>query len=132
KLEVFSLTLYEIKKALQDAPDQARKDLKELVPQEYHAYLDLFDESNADHLPPHRPYDHWISLKDSNTAPPFSPMYSMSHNELEVVRKYIEDNMSKGFIRSSSSPAGAPVLFVKTKDASLRLCVDYRALNHLP
>src|SRR5690606_15916512 len=62
KLEVFSLTLYEIGKALQDVPTQAKKDLKELVPPEYHAYLDLFDKSNADHLPPHRPYDHRIQI----------------------------------------------------------------------
>lgn len=126
-LEVFSVTLAELK----NTPQAAQKDLRELVPEEYHSFLDLFDEAKSDKLPPRRPYDHKIPLKNPNSAPPFRPMYSMSHNELEVIRKYIEENLSKGFIRSSSSPAGAPVLFVKKKDGTLRLCVDYRALNEL-
>lgn len=46
-----------------------------------------------------------------------------------MLKDYIDENLSKGFIRQSSSPAGAPVLFVKKKDGSLRLCVDYRGLN---
>ena len=53
----------------------------------------------------------------------------MNRVELETLKAWIEDNLSKGFIRSSSSPAGAPVLFAKKADGSLRLCVDYRGLN---
>jgi len=49
--------------------------------------------------------------------------------ELQALRQWIDENLSKGFIRASSSPAGAPILFVKKKDGSLRLCVDYRGLN---
>ena len=41
----------------------------------------------------------------------------------------MDENLAKGFIRPSSSPAGSPILFVKKKDGSLRLCVDYRDLN---
>ena len=48
-----------------------------------------------------------------------------------MLREYIDDNLSKGFIRQSTSPAGAPILFVKKKDGSLRLCVDYRGLNRV-
>jgi transposase InsO family protein len=114
-----------------DDLEKPRTDPASLIPREYHTFLDLFDEAKSDQLPPHRPYDHKIPLKDSSSTPPFSPMYSMSHNELETVRKYIEENLSKGFIRSSSSPAGAPILFVKKKDGSLRLCVDYRGLNEI-
>jgi hypothetical protein len=53
----------------------------------------------------------------------------LSRTELEALRKWLEENLSKGFIRVSSSPAGAPILFVKKGDGSLRLCVDYRGLN---
>jgi hypothetical protein len=53
----------------------------------------------------------------------------MSRNELEVLKDWIEDNLKKGFIRPSSSPAASPVLFVKKPDGGLRFCVDYRALN---
>ena len=51
--------------------------------------------------------------------------------ELETLKKYLKDNLSKKFIRHSFSLAGAPVLFVKKADGSLRLCVDYRGLNEI-
>ncbi len=63
------------------------------------------------------------------SPPPFGPIYSLSRVELETLKTWLEDNLSKGFIRSSSSPAGTPILFVKKSDGSLRLCVDYRGLN---
>ena len=63
--------------------------------------------------------------------PPMGLMYSMSDSELAEVRKWITENLSKGFIRASSSSCASPILFVKEKDCSLRLCVDYRALNDI-
>jgi hypothetical protein len=48
---------------------------------------------------------------------------------LESCKKWLEENLDKGFIRASSSPAGAPILFVKKGDGSLRLVVDYRGIN---
>jgi Reverse transcriptase (RNA-dependent DNA polymerase) len=53
----------------------------------------------------------------------------MSHTELSALKSFLEENLAKGFIRPSSSPAGAPVLFMKKADGILRLCVDYRGLN---
>ena len=58
-------------------------------------------------------------------------MYSMSATELQEIHKWIEENLFKGFIRASSSSCASPILFVKKKDGSLRLCVDYRALNDI-
>ena len=58
-------------------------------------------------------------------------MYSMSDSELAEVRKWVEENMSKDFIRNRSSSCASPILFVKKKDGSLRLFVDYRALNDI-
>ncbi|KAI0995691.1 Transposon Tf2-9 polyprotein, partial [Podosphaera aphanis] len=55
----------------------------------------------------------------------------MSRDELIALKIYIQDNLEKGYIRASSSPAGAPVLFVKKSDGTLRLCVDYRRLNEI-
>jgi hypothetical protein len=49
--------------------------------------------------------------------------------ELVALREYIDENLSKNFIRHSKSPTGAPILFIKKKDGSLRMCVDYRGLN---
>jgi hypothetical protein len=55
----------------------------------------------------------------------------MSTNELEALKSYIDEMLGKGFIQSSNSPAGAPVLFVKKKNGTLRLCIDYQALNQI-
>ena len=107
-----------------------KKSLEEAIPKEYHDFLDVFSKESADKLPPHRPYDHKIPLHP-NTQPPFGPIYSLSEPELKALKDYIKENLEKGFIRSSSSPAGAPILFVKKKDGSLRLCVDYRGLNNV-
>lgn len=100
------------------------------VPQAYHDYLDVFSKTEADKLPPHRPFDHHITLQDGKT-PPFGPIYSLSEKELGVLREYLDENLTKGFVVPSESPAAAPILFVKKKDGSLRLCVDYRGLNKI-
>lgn len=57
------------------------------------------------------------------------PLYSMSKESLLVLRKTLTELLDKGFIQASSSPAGAPVIFVKKPGGGLRFCVDYRGLN---
>ena len=66
-----------------------------------------------------------------DTVPPYGPIYSLSEPELKVLKDYIDENLAYGFICHSSSPAGSPILFVKKKDGSLCLCVDYRGLNKI-
>ena len=55
----------------------------------------------------------------------------MAPLELKELKKQLEELLKKRFIRPSTSPWGAPVLFVKKKDGSLRLCIDYRQLNRV-
>ncbi|KAL0332911.1 UNVERIFIED_CONTAM: Transposon Tf2-12 polyprotein [Sesamum calycinum] len=57
--------------------------------------------------------------------------YRMAQVELQELKKQLEELLEKGFVRPSTSPWGAPVLFVKKKDGSMRLCVDYRQLNRV-
>jgi hypothetical protein len=76
----------------------------------------------------HRPYDYAIELQDG-TQPPFRPIYNLSQMKLTTLYDYIDKNLSKNFIWHSKSPAGAPILFVKKKDGSLRINVDYCGLN---
>jgi hypothetical protein len=57
------------------------------------------------------------------------PIYQLLEKESVVLRAYIDDNLKKGYIRHSNSPAGYPILYVPKKDGSLHLCVDYRQLN---
>jgi hypothetical protein len=102
--------------------------LEDMVPSEYHQYLHLFRKPTQFQLPPRRTHDHKIPLEPGK-APPFGPIYGLSEPELKALREYIDENLSRSFIRASSSPAAAPILFVRKKDGSLRLCVDYRALN---
>ena len=59
----------------------------------------------------------------------YGPIYPLTEEESQVLKEYIEENLKKGFIRPSESPAGYPVLFQKKKDGTLRLCIDYKKLN---
>lgn len=106
-----------------DKPPEENTDAK-IVPKEYHQYLDLFDKKSADTLPEHRSFDHHIPLKEGKN-PPFGPIYNLSKKELEALHEYLDENLKKGFIQPSESPAGVPILFVKKKDRSLRMCIDY-------
>ena len=58
-------------------------------------------------------------------------IYSLGAMELKTLKTYIEKNLANGFIRSSKSSAGAPILFDKKLDRSLRLHIDYWSLNNL-
>ena len=98
------------------------------IPSCYSDLSDVFEKESSDTLPDHGPDDHAIETL-TGKAPPMGPIYNLSVAELEVLRKYIDENWSKGFIEPSKSPAGSPILFVKKTDGGLRLCVDYRGLN---
>lgn len=99
------------------------------IPLKYHAFADVFDKEQANTLPCHRPgVDHSIPLTQDAQVP-YGPIYPLSQDELGVLSDYIKENLANGFISRSTSPAGAPIMFVKKKDGSLRLCVDYRGLN---
>ena len=102
--------------------------IKRLLPKKYHDFVPLFKKAVADVLPLHRQYDHKITVKEGFMLP-FGSIYSLSIPELKALREWLDENLNKGFIRASSSPVGAPILFVKKSDGSLRLCVDYRGLN---
>ena len=64
-----------------------------------------------------------------DSTPPFGPIYSLSEVERLALREFLDENLKNQFIRPSQSSAGAPVLFIKKKDGSLRLAVNYRGLN---
>ena len=81
-------------------------------------------------VPPHRSDPFLIEL-EPGTAPLSKSLYRMAPAEMAELKKQLEELLDKGFIRPSSSPWGAPVLFVKKKDGSMRLCIDYRGLNRV-
>ncbi|GKF90694.1 putative reverse transcriptase domain-containing protein, partial [Tanacetum coccineum] len=81
-------------------------------------------------LPPVREIKFWIELIPGATPVAKSP-YRLAPSELEELSGQLKEIQEKGFIRPSLSPLGAPVLFVKKKDSSFRMCIDYRELNKL-
>ena len=90
-------------------------------------FPDVFPDSG---LPLDREVEFTIDLIPG-TEPISIPPYRMAPAELRELKAQLEELLSKGFIRSSISPWGAPVLFVKKKNGSLRLCIDYRQLNRV-
>nr|CAH66120.1 OSIGBa0146N20.5 [Oryza sativa] len=92
-------------------------------------YPDVFPE-DLPGMPPKRDIEFRIDLVPG-TNPIHKRPYRMAANELAEVKKQVDDLLQKGYIRPSTSPWGAPVIFVEKKDHTQRMCVDYRALNEV-
>ena len=90
-------------------------------------FLDVFPEDLLG-IPLDREINFQIELA-TGTEPISKAPYRMAHLELKELKVQMEELVNKGFVKPSTSPWGAPVLFVKKKDGSLRLCIDYRELN---
>ena len=92
----------------------------------YSDFVDVFSLDLASELSEHSGINnHATELVDGCQQPPYGLIYSLGPVELETLKAYIETNLANGFIRPSKSPAGAPILFDRKSDGSLRLCVDY-------
>jgi len=85
----------------------------------------------AARLPEHKSWYHEIPRQDPKAKIPTVAIYKTTWKEDKALQTYLRENLPTGKVRRSRSAAGAPILFVKKKDGSLRLCVDYRALNRL-
>ena len=102
---------------LDDIPNWIRKD-----------YGTVLREELPPQMPPTRSVDHQIPLKP-DMPPPFKGIFRLSQLELRELKRQLDQLLRDGKIKPSTSPYGAPVLFVKKKDGKLRMCIDYRALN---
>ena len=95
-----------------------------------HEYRDRFPDKLPDGLPPERNVGHTIPT-EPGSSPADRHMYRMSPAEKVEMERQITEGLRQGIIEPSTSPYGAPVLFVTKKDGGLRMCVDYRALNKM-
>ncbi|KAK1441653.1 hypothetical protein QVD17_07716 [Tagetes erecta] len=91
-------------------------------------YTAVFEEPQD--LPPVRSQDHSIPLLPNSSPPNIRP-YRYPHSQKTEIEKQVEQLMAAGFIRPSTTPFSSPVLLVKKKDNTWRMCVDYRALNKI-
>ena len=105
--------------------DEVRQDMS--LPRLGCKYEDVFPDELSG-LPPPRDVDFRIELHP-RTSPISMTPHRMAPVELQELKVQIQELLGKGFIRPSTSPWGAPVLFAKKKDKTLRLCIDYRQLN---
>jgi hypothetical protein len=92
-----------------------------------HEYPDVFLD-DLSRLLPDRAIEFKIELQ-RGTTPVYKRMYPMAPNELAEMKTQLQDLLDKGYIQPSCSPWGCPVLVVKKKDQTMRMCVDYRPLN---
>jgi hypothetical protein len=97
--------------------ESATREKKKLPPQ-YKEFEKLAEEDIDHMLPKHKPWDHEIKLEPGK-HPGFQPIRPLSEKELAVLRDYLEENLKKGYIRPSKSPAGYPILFAPKKDGKL-------------
>jgi hypothetical protein len=94
----------------------------------YYKFLLVFDQQETNKLPFYKEYNHKIEFLLGKLLPA-GPLYNISEDELLVLYKFLEKNLSKGFIRASLSPAVSLVLFAKKPSRKLCFYIDYRALN---
>ena len=109
---------------LAEAPDPSN------IPSKYYEFADIFSKTKAETLPLHYSYNLKINLEEG-AQPLVGLIYSLLASEQENLKKFIDENLNIGFIRPTSSLHSILVLFVKKKDGSLCLCVDFCGLNHI-
>ena len=133
------LSAIQLKKGLKQVPETyvaawveikegQEMEVSDSVARLLHEFVDVMPAPLPKELPPRRPIDHRIELILGSKPPALAP-YRMSPAKLLELRKQLKELLDAGLIQPSRAPYGAPVLFQKKHDGSLRMCVDYRALN---
>ena len=97
---------------------------KQIIPLEYHKYLDIFNKKQASWFPDKQPWDHKIEMKPSFEPKSFKD-YNLMPAEQDELNKFLKEILKKGYIQKSESPMTSPFFFVKKKDSKLWPCQDY-------
>ena len=110
--------------------NQVQRTLDEMVPDFIKDFRILFEKEASDRFPPRRSWDHPIDLKPLEPGKKpyntnFGKRYFLTATEKVELRKYLDENLAKGFIRPSKSPMASPFFFTAKKDGKLRPVQDY-------
>ena len=117
---------YQVNKTEKPATDPAT-----VVPECYHDFLDVFSKEASDKVLPHSKYDHHIELVQGGKDHGQAALQNMSKPQLELVKKFLEEYLKRGFIEASRAPCSSPILLVRKSGGGVRFCVNYRKLNAL-
>jgi hypothetical protein len=104
--------------AIEENSQKTDKMDEQLVPAEYHKYLDIFSKEKAHHFPRTRPWDHKIKMKEGFEPKSFKN-YNLTPAEQIKLDKFLKENLKKGYIQPSQSPMASPFFFVSKKDGKL-------------
>ncbi len=131
KIEMFLTSMTDIEKAL---TLQKKTDLRTILSDHYHEFLNVFDHTMTEKLPLLRreDTDHWIELEEideKESKVPWGPLYNMTKEKLLVLHKTLTELLNKQFIWVSNSFAAASVLFIQKSEDELQFCVNYCDLN---
>ena len=111
---------------VQNADEAVREHLQQTLEE----FKDVFPDQLPYGPPPKRIVDHEIDTLPGE-APPHKSPYRLNTAELDELKRQIDVLLEQGWIRPSSSPYGAPILFIPKKDGKWRMCIDYRALSKI-
>jgi hypothetical protein len=104
--------------AIEENSKKQDKTDEQLVPAEYHKYLDIFNKEKAHRFPESRPWDHKIEMKEGFEPKSFKN-YNLTPAEQLELDKFLKENLEKGYIQPSQSPMASPFFFVSKKDGKL-------------
>ena len=115
--------------AIQENAKKPKLSAEQIVPMEYHNFMDIFSEEKANCFPVSRPWDHKIEMKDDFEPKSFK-LYNLTPEEQIELDNFLKEDLEKDYIQPSESPMASPFFFVKKKDGKqLRPCQDYCYLN---
>jgi hypothetical protein len=108
----------------------ARAGTKEVtLPPEYQCFASVFSEAESHRFPPTRTWDHAITLKNDAPEAINCKVYPMTRTEEEALNEFLDEQLTKGYIRPSISPYALSFFFIKKKDGKLHPVQDYQNLN---
>ena len=107
---------------------KSEEEAKKLVLEKFHKWIKVFGKKQLERMPIRKVWDHAIDVKEE-FIPRKGKVYPLSREKREDVRKFVKEQLKKGYIRPSKSPQMAPVFFLGKKDGKKRMVQDYKYLN---